>query len=93
MKRRSKTKPGSLLRSQIPVRTFADWNEKAPGFIEIDLVEHSGGVARGIYAQTFKKSTPYKKNDSCYVEQKKSKPGFGLHSFSVQEIQNCLFLK
>ena len=52
LKRRSKTKPGSLLKSQISVRTFADWNEKAPGFIEIDLVEHSGGVARGIYAQT-----------------------------------------
>ena len=39
------TKPGSLLKSQIPVRTFADWNEKVPGFIEIDLVEHSEGVA------------------------------------------------
>jgi len=38
------TKPGSLLKSQIPIRTFADWNEKMPGFIEVDLVDHSGGV-------------------------------------------------
>jgi len=129
------TKPGSLLKSQIPVRTFTDWNEKIPGFIEVDLVDHSGGVERGIFAQTldatdiltgwtetmcvenksqvrvfeglqkimkqfpfkilgidsdngsefinhhlvkfcerniitFTKSRPYKKNDSCYVEQK-----------------------
>jgi len=129
------TKPGSLLKSQIPVRTFTDWNEKMPGFIEVDLVDHSGGVERGIFAQTldatdiltgwteticvenksqlrvfeglqkimkqfpfkilgidsdngsefinhhlvkfcenrkitFTKSRPYKKNDSCYVEQK-----------------------
>jgi len=33
-----------LLKSQTPIRTFADWNEKMPGFIEIDLVDHSGGV-------------------------------------------------
>ena len=44
IKGRKGTKPGSLLKSQIPIRTFADWNEKMPGFIEIDLVDHSGGV-------------------------------------------------
>jgi len=135
LKRRSKTKPGSLLKSQIQVRTFSDWDEKMPGFIEVDLVDHSGGIERGIFAQsldatdvftgwteticvenksqvkvfeglikiikqfpfqilgidsdngsefinhhllkfceenkiTFTKSRPYKKNDSCYVEQK-----------------------
>ena len=45
LKRRSKTKPGGLLRSQIPIRTFADWNEKVPGFIKVGLVNHSGDVA------------------------------------------------
>jgi len=40
LKRRSKTKPGSLLKSQIQVRTFSDWDEKMPGFIEVDLVDH-----------------------------------------------------
>ncbi|MGI8578065.1 MAG: hypothetical protein ACR2KG_09140 [Nocardioidaceae bacterium] len=37
-KGRSLTKPGSLLKSQIPIRTWADWDEHRPGFLEIDLV-------------------------------------------------------
>jgi hypothetical protein len=37
---RGGTKPGTLLKSQIPIRTFADWDEKRPGFVEIDLVVH-----------------------------------------------------
>jgi hypothetical protein len=49
---RSLTKPGSLLKQQIPIRTYADWNDKRPGFLEIDLVDHSGGRAQGDYAQT-----------------------------------------
>jgi hypothetical protein len=52
LKGRSGTKPGSLLQSQIPIRTWADWNEKAPGFVEIDLVGHEGGDPRGEFAQT-----------------------------------------
>lgn len=48
----SYTKPGTLLKSQIPVRTFADWNENKVGFCEIDLVGHDGGVARGDFAWT-----------------------------------------
>ncbi|MEK6649048.1 MAG: hypothetical protein AABY37_07045 [Actinomycetota bacterium] len=39
---RSHTKPGSLLKSQIPIRTWADWNDAVPGFVEIDLVGHEG---------------------------------------------------
>jgi len=134
-KRKGYTKPGGLVKSQIPIRTFSEWNEKAPGFVEMDLVDHSGGVERGIFAQTldmtdvftgwtetiavenksqhyvfigidklrarfpfpllgidsdngsefinnhlqkycekyritFTRARPYKKNDSCYVEQK-----------------------
>lgn len=49
---RSKTKPGSLLRQQIAVKTFADWDEARPGFVEVDLVAHEGGRAWGDYAQT-----------------------------------------
>jgi hypothetical protein len=40
------TKPGSLLKSQIPLRTWAEWDDARPGFVEIDLVWHDGG-ARG----------------------------------------------
>src|SRR5208282_2149805 len=49
---RSGTKPGSMLKHQIPIRTFADWNEKQAGFVEIDLVGHDGGDASGDYCQT-----------------------------------------
>jgi len=52
IKGRSGTKPGMLLKSQIPVRTFAQWDEQKPGFVEMDLVSHEGQEARGIYAHT-----------------------------------------
>jgi hypothetical protein len=44
---RSHTKPGTLLKSQIPIRTWAQWNENMPGFVEIDLVGHEGGNSAG----------------------------------------------
>src|SRR5674476_546492 len=50
LKGMSHTKPGSLLKSQIPVRTFAEWDQGRPGFVEIDLVGHEGGEARGEFA-------------------------------------------
>ena len=34
---------GSAIRRSIPVRTFADWLDRLPGFFEIDMVEHCGG--------------------------------------------------
>jgi len=49
---RCTTKPGSLLKSQIPVRTWADWNDAQPGFVEIDLVCHDGGNPAGPHAFT-----------------------------------------
>lgn len=49
---RSRTKPGTLLKSQIPIRTFSEWNETEPGFVEIDLVGHDGGNGSGDFAQT-----------------------------------------
>jgi hypothetical protein len=52
IKGRSNTKPGTLLKNQIPVRTFSDWNEQRPGFAEIDLVGHDGGNAKGEFMQT-----------------------------------------
>src|SRR5665648_94753 len=135
IKGRSTTRPGSLLKKSIPIRTFADWDEKVPGFFEVDLVSHDGGAVRGDFNQslnftdistgweemiavknkaqvwvfagiknikerlpfsilgldsdngsefinahliryceeykiTFTRSRPYRKNDSCFVEQK-----------------------
>src|SRR5664279_3276899 len=49
---RSHTKPGSLLKTQIPIRTWAEWDDAAPGFVEIDLVGHEGGNAIGDHCYT-----------------------------------------
>src|SRR5712691_11653371 len=49
---RSRTKPGTLLKHQIPIRTFSEWDEQQPGFVEVDLVGHDGGLATGDYCQT-----------------------------------------
>ena len=35
--------------SRVLVRTFTDWNEPTPGYLEIDLVAHNGGVASGTF--------------------------------------------
>ncbi|MDO8886749.1 transposase family protein [Candidatus Oleimmundimicrobium sp.] len=135
IKGRSTTRPGTLLKKSIPIRTFADWDEAKPGFFEADLVSHDGGAVRGDFIQslnftdistgweemiavknkaqrwvfsgietikerlpfsilgidsdngaefinahliryceehkiTFTRSRPYRKNDSCFVEQK-----------------------
>jgi hypothetical protein len=48
----STTKPGTLLKKNIPIRTFADWNEDKPGFLEIDLVAHCGESAAGQFLNT-----------------------------------------
>jgi hypothetical protein len=135
LKARATTKPGTLLKHQIPIRTFSQWDDRTPGFVEIDLVAHDGGIPasdvihtldltdvatgwtetralktkaqrwvlqaladisqqlpfpiKGIdcdnggefinaelfrYCQqchiTFTRSRPYRKNDSCFVEEK-----------------------
>ncbi|HEX2980961.1 MAG TPA: transposase family protein [Anaerolineaceae bacterium] len=49
---RSTTKPGSLLKQAIPVRTFTPWEEERPGFLEIDLVAHCGNTTEGTYLNT-----------------------------------------
>ena len=49
---RSHTKPGTLLKSQIPVRTWAQWDDDRPGFVEIDLVGHEGGNSTGEFCFT-----------------------------------------
>ncbi len=44
---KSTTKPGGLLKHQIPIRTFADWDDTQAGFVEIDLVAHCGDTVAG----------------------------------------------
>lgn len=47
----SGTKPGSLLRKHIPIKTN-QWNEFIPGFIESDTVHHCGETVAGQYVLT-----------------------------------------
>ncbi len=48
----STTRPGTLLKREIPIRTFSDWDEACPGFLEVDLVAHCGESTEGFYLTT-----------------------------------------
>ena len=50
--RRRRAVPSAAVRRAVPVRTFADWGDPPPGFVEADLVSHSGPVAKGSFVQT-----------------------------------------
>jgi hypothetical protein len=52
LKGRSATRPGKLLKHQIPIRVFYSWDERKPGFFELDTVVHDGGNASGEYCCT-----------------------------------------
>ncbi len=58
-KGRSHTKPGTLLKSQIPIRTWSEWDEGRPGFVEIDLVGHEGGNPLGEFCFTLTMTDVY----------------------------------
>ncbi len=45
------TRPGSLLKPQIPIKT-EHWDVTTPGYLEIDLVSHSGASAAGEFLHT-----------------------------------------
>ena len=48
---RATTKPGTLLRKQIPIKTN-QWDESRPGFLEADTVAHCGDSTAGMYINT-----------------------------------------
>lgn len=50
IKGRTTTKPGTLLKHQIPIRTWSDWNENIPGFFEADTVAFCGVSLSGDFA-------------------------------------------
>ena len=51
-RKRRNTPPSAAIRRAVPVRTFDDWDDPAPGFVEADLVTHSGPTVKGSYVQT-----------------------------------------
>ena len=50
--KRRRSPPSAAIRRSVPVRTFDGWDDPSPGFVEADLVAHSGPVARGSFVQT-----------------------------------------
>jgi Integrase core domain len=48
----STTRPGTLLKHQVAIKTFADWTETVPGFVEVDLVAHCGWTGAGPFLYT-----------------------------------------
>jgi hypothetical protein len=60
------TKPSTLLKYRIPIRTFAERNPEVPGYLDVDLVDHSGGNASGEFAYTLDMADTF----SQWVEQR-----------------------
>ena len=50
--RRRRAGFSSAVRRSVPVRTFDDWNDPPPGFVEVDFVAHSGTSTAGSFVQT-----------------------------------------
>ena len=50
--RRRRTASSPAIRRSVPIRTYADWNDPPPGFVEADLVAHSGPSTSGSFVQT-----------------------------------------
>jgi hypothetical protein len=46
------TKPGTHLKNAIPLKTFSEWENSRPGFVQVDLVAHCGDRADGFYLTT-----------------------------------------
>jgi len=46
------THPSTWLKQQIPIRTFTEWDDARPGFLEVDLVAHCGSSTQGFYLCT-----------------------------------------
>lgn len=68
----STTKPGTLLKQSIPIRTFADWNEVQPGFVEMDLVAHCGDSVEGQFLYTLTATDVATGWTECFVLSQRS---------------------
>lgn len=71
IKGRSRTKPGSLLKHQIPIKTWRDWDNTKPGFVEIDSVHHCGASLFGDYVYTLDTTDVSTGWNECYAHMGK----------------------
>ena len=84
----STTKPGSLLKNQIPIRRGTDWDDSRPGFVEIDLVAHCGSTVRGEYVNTLDCTDVASGWTECYAIKNKAR----VHTLNaMKEIEKRLF--
>ncbi len=84
----STTKPGSLLKNQIPIRRGTDWDDSRPGFVEIDLVAHCGSPVRGEYVNTLDCTDISSGRTECYAIKNKAR----VHTLNaMKEIKKRLF--
>jgi hypothetical protein len=74
---RSHTKPGSLLKDAIAIRTWAQWDDAVPGFVEIDLVGHEGGNAVGVRDRDLERTLPGALATGALLYQRVSCSGSG----------------
>jgi len=75
IKGRSGTKPGSLLKHQIPVRIFTPWDEQVPGFLEIDYVAHCGESLADTYISSLDAvdiATTWTEKEACLGRSEKA---------------------
>lgn len=52
LRSKARTRPGTLLKHLVPVKTFEEWKDVAPGFLQSDCVGHDGGNGSGEFNQT-----------------------------------------
>ena len=51
-RKRRHAPPSAAIRRSVAVRTFDGWDNPPPGYVEADLVAHSGPTAKGSFVQT-----------------------------------------
>jgi hypothetical protein len=88
----STTRRGKLLKHQIPVRTFFDWNDLAPGFVEADLVAHCGDKSEGSYLNTLTLTDIATGWTECLALIRKTKRTSVLQSMPCGSAFHSLFL-
>jgi hypothetical protein len=64
---KSATRRGALLKHQVAVRTFAQWDEARPGFMEAGLVAHCGGAITGAYLHTLVLTDVVTASTECFA--------------------------
>ena len=52
LRSKARTRPGTLLKHLVTVKTFSEWKDAEPGFLQMDCVGHDGGNVRGDFNQT-----------------------------------------